>query len=338
MTNEIKPLHSLFSEGRAFDFYLRGDLLVSSNKNFQAQGLAKNFSQVQRRPKILIAPCDKLSQLVFEFSADEYPDIIENHDECICVEGADKKGKKVITTFWLKTIAYYKDQLSPLDAFDREVLFHAINFYAQGYTHITISMLFDAMTGGEERRHVYKNQFDAFKRSLDKLGFTRIEVDLAELLKKMPKYKADYTGPIRVVGTILPLKYVEAEINGQKTLIIRLLDESPLATVAKIKKQYLTYDTAPLAVAGQKNTPQVIVVKNYLLRRIELMKQRKMTSTILLGTLYKDCGLTGASDSSKRNARKAIKETLDSFKADGVIKNYEFKKQRGAYESINIVY
>lgn len=299
--------------------------------------------QVQQRVKKIIAPCDKLSQIVFECSAEEYADIIDNHRRCGCVEGY-KKGNKVSTKYWLELVEDYKDKL-PLDAFHREVLFHAMSLYEQGFEYFTISMAFDSLTGGEEKRHVYKEQYAEIKAAINKLGFTRIEIDLTDLLKAFPKYAANSKRKrkdnpddrARIVGCLLPMKYVETEINGQKALIVKVLDESPLMTYAKLKNQILTYDATPLAISGQHNTPQVITIKNYLLRRIELIKQRNLNSSILFETLYKNCGLADAAKNIKQNARREIADILNSFKANGVIQNFEFERQGTAYRSIKIM-
>ena len=292
--------------------------------------------QVQRRVKKMTAPCDKLSQILFEFSADEYAEILENRDKCGCVEIV-KKGKKIITPYWLELVEDYADKLPP-DAFTREILFHAMNFYEQGFNVFTFSMTLDSLTGGEEKRHLYKEQYAAIKRAIDKLGFTRIEIALAPLFKVFPKYAANFKDNCdraRIIGCLLPMKYLETEINGQKTFAVKLLDESPLMTYAKLKKQLLTYDTTPLAIAGQNNTPTVITIKNYLLRRIKLI-EHGLNPIILFETIYKNCGLVDADKWKKQDARKEIEITLNSFKADGVIKNFEFEKQGRAYRNIKI--
>ena len=294
--------------------------------------------QVQRRIKKFTAPCDKLSQIIFEFYADEYADILDNHEQCGCVESV-KKGKKVITPYWLEIVGDYKDKLPP-DAFTREILFHAMNFFEQGFNFFTFSMALDSLTGGEEKRNICKEQYAAIKAAIDKLGFTRIEIDIMPLINAYPKYAANYKGNrdrdrARIIGCLLPMKYLETEVNGQKILVVKLLDESPLMTYAKIKKQVLTYDITPLAIAAQNNTPQVITIKNYLLRRIKLIN-RGLSSTILFETLFRNCGLADATSKQKWDARKEIETTLNSFKADGVIKNFEFEKQGGGYRSIKI--
>lgn len=295
--------------------------------------------QVQRRVKKITAPCDKLCNQIFNYPADEYAEIIEYGDRCDCVEVVKKKGRKeIITPYWLELVEGFEDKLPP-DKFTREVLFHAMNFFEQGIRIITPSMILDSMTGGEEKRNVYKEQYAAIKAALDKLGFTRIKINLAPLFAACPKYAANFKGDrsrAELVGILLPMRYLETEINGHKTLAIELLSESPLMTVAKLKKQLLKYDLTPLAISGQHNTAQVITVKNWLLRRIELIKQRKQNPSILFKTLYEECGLTDATKRQKQETRKVIDDILNSFKADGVIHNFEFEKQGIAYRNIKI--
>ena len=294
-----------------------------------------NKIQVQRRAK-KIEPDDKLSNHVFNIPAKKFANILDNHKRCGCVEG-HKNGVKVVTNYWLELIEGYVD-LSPFTPFHREVLFAAISAYEQGVRVITFRTTLHSLTGGNQTR-VRNDQFEAFKAAFDRLGSVRIKIDLAPLFKAYPKYAANFKGNrdrAELVGILLPLTYLETEINGQKNLTVKLLDESPLMTVAKLKKQLLTYDTAPLAISGQNNTPQVITVKNFLLRRIELIKQRGLNSSILFDTLYKECGLADADNGKKRDTRKVIADILNSFKADGVIKNFEFERRGNAYRSIKI--
>ena len=293
----------------------------------------KEKFQVQRRVRKLTVPCDKLSQILFAFSAGEYADILENHDRCGCVEIV-KKGKKVSTPYWLRLVEGYVD-LSPLNAFHREILFSAISAYEQGFRIITLRTTLHVLTGGNQTR-IRSEQYSAIREAFDKLAFTRIEIDLAPLLKACPNYRKNYNGESKLIGTLLPCRFLEGEINGQKTLAIELLGESPLMTVAKLKSQVLTYDAEPLNIAGQHNTPTVITIKNYLLRRIKTMR-RGLNSSILFETLYKNCGLADATKWQKQDARKEIEITLNSFKADGVIKNFEFEKRDGVYHSIKIL-
>ena len=287
--------------------------------------------QIQQRMRKRIVPCDKLSSHMFNYPPTEYAEILEHRDQCDCHE--DEEGK-IITPYWLELVEGYVD-LSPLNAFDREVLFFAISAYEQGFRVITFKTALHNLSGGNQR-YIRKEQYAAIKQAFDKLAFTRIEIDLAPLFKAYPKYQRNYSGELKLIGTLLPCQFLEGEINGQKTLAIELLAESPLMRVAKTKKQILTYDASSLTIAGQNNTPHVITIKNYLLRRIKLI-DRGLNSSILFKTLYENCGLANASDSVKQNTRKEIIDILNSFKAEGVIQNFDFERQGRAYRSIKIM-
>ncbi|MBQ6781302.1 MAG: hypothetical protein IJP62_08725 [Treponema sp.] len=297
------------------------------------------LSQVQERVKELKLPIDKLSNCcLWNYDSDEYADIIQHRADCYVKEGI-VKGKQVVTPYFLELIKPYVD-LSPLTPFHREILFHAINLQANGYNLITFSMTLDSMTGGVENRNLKRNaaRFEAIKSAIEKLAHTAITVDLKPLLTNYPQYMRRHTlDKFKLHGPLLPCRFVDAQINGQKILAVELNGESPLMYVAKVKNQLLRYSTEPLAIAGQKNTPQVMTIKNYLLRRIELMKQRNLSRTILFESLYRECGLTGESKTIKQNARKEIEDTLTAFKAGGVIKDFEFERKVVAYRAIKIL-
>lgn len=295
--------------------------------------------QVQARVRRIVAPCDKLSQIVFDLSKDEYSNLIGDGEAHFVREGA-KRGKVIATPYWLKHLKGYENKLPP-DPFTREVFIAASSAFEQGFNVVTISMTLDTLTGGEEKRNVAKEQYEAIKAAFQTLVDNWITVDMQPLITAYPKYQRNYRcDSFTISGSLLPCKFIEAEINGQKILAVKILDESPLMTVAKTKRQLLTYDNAPLAIAGQNNTSQVIVVKNYLLRRINLMHSAKrkagLSQKILFETLYRQCGLADADNSIKRNARKEIDEILSSFRADGLIKDFEYEREGNTYRAIII--
>lgn len=288
--------------------------------------------QIQRRLTKMIAPCDKLSSHPFDYPADEYATIINDHEECGCIEGVDKKNNEVCTPYWLSLVDDYLDT-KPLTPFHREVLFGSISAYEQGYRVLAYSITLNTLTGGKNEFHI--KQFEALKTAFEKLMYTGIKVDLAPLLNAYPNYRKRHVGKAILQGLLLPAKIIDAEINGQRTLAIELLGESPLMTIAKLKKQLITYDLAPLAVPNQRQTPTVITLDNYLLRRIHLIK-RGVNPSIMLETIYKNCGLENATRKQKFDARKVINETLNHFKSEGVIENFTWVKENGSYRSITI--
>ena len=274
--------------------------------------------QVQRRLRKAVVPCDKLSNHMFN-SADEY-------EEYECVEGHDRKGKEVTTPYRLELAGVDKT----LTAFERELLYVAISAWEQGYQFLSFKMILNALTGDVKDKDLSK-RLEAIKASVKRL-MTVITIDLAPLLKAFPKYRKRHVGSAELTAQILPCKMLDVEINGRRTFAVELLGESPLMTVAKLKQQLITYDLEPLAVPNQNNTEQVIVIKNYLLRRIKLIK-RGLNST----TIYRECGLADADKWQKQNARKEILVTLNHFKAVGVIKDFKAERQGNAFRAIKII-
>ena len=300
----------------------------------------KKSAQIQRRMNKLVVPCDKLSSLPFTLSAEEYHDAI-NGAEMGCLEKrATKTRPAVITPYWLEQAAECTD-LKPLEPFHREVLFACISAYEQGYNYVSFSMALDALSGSEEKRHIYDEQLAAIKAAVKKLRNVSITVDLAPLFKAMPKYRKNHVGKATLTGYLLPCNVLEVELNGQKTIAVELIAESPLMTVAKAKNHILSYNVKPLQIPNQNNTPRVITIKNWLLRRIKRSKVSRakggLNNTVKFDSFYKECGLFEASDSTKRNARKIFFDTLDAIKAEGVIKGYDIKREGNKYESITIL-
>lgn len=291
--------------------------------------------QVQSRLTKAIVPKDKLSNHPFSYPPDEYKAIVLNYEQCGCIEGEDSKGKKIETPYWLSLVSGYVD-LKPLTPFHRELLFTAISAYEQGYRVLTFNMTTRALTG-DPRAIQGKKFYEAIKMGFDKLLFTRIKIDLSPLLEAFPKYGKRYTGTTELVSPLLPGRYFETQINGQKTLAIELLGSSPIMTVANLKRQVISYDTAILNIPNQNNTETVVVIKNYLLRRISLMPPKgRLNKSILFETLLRECGLADADRFKKRDVRKTIGEVLEHFKAENVIRDFEFELSNGTYRAIKI--
>lgn len=294
--------------------------------------------QIQTRMKKLIVPLDKLSNDLFKLPAEFYAKIL-NGEPMRIKERFKDNGRGVFTEYWLKLAEGFLDK-SPLEPFHREVLFAFLSAYEQGYDTVTFKMTLNALTGTNKSR-MYKNQFEALNEAVKKLQSIRITIDATMLFEAEPKYKARYgRGSAKLTGYLLPCEIVEAEVNGrEKTHAVKLLGESPLMRLAKAKAQLVSYDNAPLAISGQNNTPLVIVIKNWLLRRIHTTKserrKRGLNPSILFSTLYVECGIKDKPLERKRG-REIIFETLDAFKAEGVIEDYSVEREGNNYRSIRL--
>lgn len=282
--------------------------------------------QIQRRLTKMSVPCDKLTNAIFHYAPEDFKEIILDHVECGCIEGEDHKGKTVVTPYWLGLAEDYVD-LSPLTPFHKEVLFAAISAYEQGYRVLSYTIILNSLTG-TVKSHIWKKQYEAIKEAVHKLMKTIIKVDLEPLLTAFPNYKKRYKGKSLLQSPLLPSRTLECKLNGQETFAIELCEESPLMTVAKLKHQIITYENSSLDIENQKNTENVIVLKNYLLRRIKLMKspQRKkgLNNHIDITTIYQYLGIPLDNRWQKQDVKKIIKETLNHFKETEIIKDFKF--------------
>lgn len=294
--------------------------------------------QIQTRMKKLIVPIDKLSNDLFKLPAEFYARIL-NGESMKIKERFKDNGKEVFTEYWLKLAGGFLDK-SPLEPFHREVLFAFLSAYEQDYDTVTFKMTFNTLTG-TDKSHMCKNQFEALNEAVKKLQSIRITIDATTLFEAEPKYKARYgKGSAKLTGYLLPCEIVEAEINGrEKTLAVKLLGESPLMRLAKAKAQIVSYDNAPLAIFKQFNTPLVMTIKNWLLRRIHTTKserrKRGLNPSILFSTLYAECGIKDKPLEKKRS-RERIFEILDAFKIKGVIAGYSVEREGNNYRSIRL--
>ena len=290
-------------------------------------------------PRRVTAPCDKLSKKFFNLTENQYLVVL--------AKGAtyreDKKGE-VKVEYRLELLEGYEDKLPP-DARHREVLFACIELYEAGFKVVTPAQIVRHMTGSEQ-----VNVWPELKPIIDKLMKTLVTINLEPLKKLNPRRKDSYSKRfkepkykkyLKITGTLLPAQYLESKVNGQETITIEMLTESPLMKVAEFKRQTVTYDKAPLKIPGKRDTLRQTVIKNCLLRRINLTapsRQKPMNRSIRFETLLTECGLADATKRQKQEARNAVIALLEHFKAEGVMRDFEIVKSGQVYRSITIMF
>jgi len=290
-----------------------------------------------------IVPCDKLSNQMWTYTSDQFKFLLEHPDFwCKCREELkDKKGnllkgtdgKPLATPFQLSNDADYGN-VSQLEPVHREILFAVISLYEQGCRRLKLTEAVEVMTGGVRTRTLFDEYRDLFK----KLACTWITVKLTPLFNACPKYSKNYKGKWTLRAPLLPCQFIEGEDKTSRTLVIELTAESPLMRVAKAKNQIMAYDTAPLAIPNQNHTTRVVVIKNWLLRRVELAKQGRWSSTIRVDSFYEECGLADGSKRQKQQARNLADKVLSHLKEQNVIRDFEWRKDGRAYDAIVLTF
>lgn len=308
----------------------------------------KNFEmatpdKIQIYPaKKLVLAIDKLKKIIY--------DATDTTTERGIIE--DKKSKTV-TPLDIKFSAEFSGE--NLTSFDELVFDICVSEQDAGNEFTTLAIIHRAM-GGSKTNFTAKEK-DKILWSIRKLATTWIKFDCTNTFKKF-----GYNGgaEFKYNGYLLPAEYVSKKIGGHTDdAIIHFLRRTPLLDVAKLKGQFVTCDAALLNIPNIKNTELVLTIKSYLLRRVLQIvgsydnhkkhfrgkskdgkniyrKSRELEKTILLDTLFAQCGLSDAPKNRKAEYRKTIEKIMSHFKAEKIISDWCFEKEGGKFRAVKI--
>ena len=280
-------------------------------------------------------PLTKLDQLLFNLNKNERMyNATGKKDVKVNVSKGNSQKKRIETLLYIDfnnakengIIISYEDRITP---YDREVYNAVATLVAAGNGRITPSMIFQLLSGNslEERNKMSPETREKIIRSVEKMSLTRIIVDASAEVKSGMIAQAIFT------NYLIPAKMEEFKINGQ---VVRdgivLLDKLPLFDYANKKKQVASIDVklldTPLA-----NTPENIVLKGYLLRRIVSISNAKnnMSDTIRYDTLYSHLKIQAPNRNALKIKYKQIRDKtkrfLEFWKMEGFIKDYREEKE-----------
>ena len=287
-------------------------------------------------PASYITPIDKVSNKAFEG--------VLNSSEPIGVEVVKKaKSRKPIYTLVSIDIAELEgvkiNGRRELTAFDREVHDAIITLYVEGgNTYITVNMIYQMMTG-KRGAHCSSKQAQAISDAITKLMFSHAVIDASQEAQLRGLDKARYD------SNLLNAKRLTVSANGQTTEAIKILDTPILYDYAERRNQIGRFDVKLLDSPVNK-TEENIVLDGYLRRRILSMKgSSKLSPTIKYDTVYKQLEITAGSESSLRNkkmkVRNTVKKLLDFYKKEGFIKGYvenAHKSEKNKIDSVTVRY
>ena len=227
-----------------------------------------------------------------------------------------------------------------LTRFDNDVANVCISEWEAGNRYVTYSTIYRTLTGrvGESDANPSKVQLAAIKHSLKKLMNVQIKIyfhDAAVYLGYNDGKK------INITGKIIPARFVDCTINGQKTTVIELTAESPLLTLARLKNnQIISYDVELLNIPKQKNTPLNIALKHYAIRRVMETKAhpKQMTPSITFEDILAKCRISDADNKKKHRVRESLKAVFEHLLACGEIDSFQVNKKKGVFYSISFTF
>ena len=287
------------------------------------------------RPNTAIINNSKLAKALKTIESDT----AERGASKICVGCIDTK-KEVNVIVSLK----YDDVTltgRPLTAFDKVVYNAICSLYEAGNEYFNLAMIYRAMNGQTESEYVTKEALKPIEESIELAKQRIITYDATEQAKL-------WNGDIKAAsyeGYFLPVEKITVQFKNSSTpeSCYHFLKAPPLFSYSKGIKQIISYDIKLLDTTKSvgRYTPELAVMKEYLIQRISDMKSKKNSVTntnIKYSSLFAECDIEEdqITQTEKNRKRDRIKKILEHLKQNGFIKDYsEYKKGR-TFEGITI--
>jgi hypothetical protein len=221
-------------------------------------------------------------------------------------------------------------------AYDRAIHNAVCSLYAAGNEIVTPRMVYRAVNGMSDNEKVSPQSMEAVINSLDKSRFMRLKVDFTNEAKARG-WSVDKT---EIDSYLLPAESVIVEAGGHKTLAYKILKIPELYKYSQLTKQIISI---PLGLLDTKeatrNTEEIISIKEYLIRRIEIMKHDKdMSNKILYDTIFEEASIVIKRYTERDRYRKYIKDILSLWETrDSYIKNFKEYTVGKSYKGIEIM-
>ena len=284
---------------------------ITTKKNIEPIG---NYN----KPNSLLMPNTKLSNFLFDMS--------RNLTQLTALIVNNEKEPEITVRTQLSFVPLDMENVKVpkyITAYDRAVHDAICSIYAAGNNIMTTSQIYEAMTGKTTRK---KKTLEKVDESVLRLMMSLVFIDYTDQAKARD---LDYEKAI-VKENIIYCKGITVTFpNGESSTGWKLLQPPTLYQYAKHIGQIVTIDKSVLSATNVNNADDVVVLKHYLLRRIEAMKNTKNhmdSKKILFSTMFSYCNISGNRE-KLRTKREIVISLLKDWQKIGYIK--EFKEYRG---------
>lgn len=274
----------------------------------------------------------------------------------ITLEESRRDAKKLVETTCILTYEGDNVHLSgrqPFTEYDRNVYNAVSSLYVYGdQSHVvTPAMVYRAMTGLTDSEKPTAGQLAAVTRSLDKMRFIRARIDCTEELKmRRITLNSKQINGGEIDTYLLTADAIKVQAGRQTVRAYRIIKTPILYEYAAAVKQVLTLPASVLDVkelnpggsigARLPNTESRILIKGYLIRRIEGMKGKNGLSNPVISLydyqrdgethqgLYSIAGKPDADRKEMQRIREDAEKMLAYWTATGYIKAFEAQTER----------
>ncbi|MBQ7198568.1 MAG: hypothetical protein IJS29_04830 [Selenomonadaceae bacterium] len=327
--------------------------IESASKEKIARNAEKilNTLKVQVIPSFeCVEPNDAFIKLLFNLNDDDFKSFVDGQRRGKITEKKSHKHKgrkgeitSITSSYSIQNAKDYENDM-PLDEFDRAVLGVVISEYLAGNKYTTVNIIFRALIGkvGQAGIMIRKNQRDAIIKALKNLrgrivDFSGLNQSLAEM-----KY-TDKDGNKLTLreSNLISAEIVDAEINGQEVQdVIFFKENSPLFDIADAKSQVIRYPHELLNVPYMNNTPLIITMKKYIIRRIcEIKLHKQLYPTITFNDVFKKCRVENTTNREIiRRRREYIVKFFEHLKKQEFINDFEVLKRGNSFHGVKFSY
>lgn len=281
----------------------------------------------------------------------------------ITLEESRRGAKKLVETTCILTYEGDNVHLSgrqPFTEYDRNVYNAVSSLYVYGdQSHVvTPAMVYRAMTGLTNSEKPTAGQLAAVTRSLDKMRFIRARIDCTEELKmRRITLNSKQINGGEIDTYLLTADAIKVQAGGQTVRAYRIIKTPILYEYAAAVKQVLTLpasvldvkEISEMTVDGAKkltigarlpNTESRILIKGYLIRRIEGMKGKNGLNNPVIALydyqrdgethqgLYSIAGNPDPTRTEANRIRDDAEKMLAYWAATGYIKSFEAQTER----------
>ncbi len=225
----------------------------------------------------------------------------------------------------------------PFTAYDRAVHNGVCTVYEAGNKAFTPEMVYRAMNGLSDTERISTQAIGAVTKSIEKSRLTKLTIDFTQEAKA----RGLNTKKTSIDDMLLSAQKITVAIPGGKEPkeAYQFNTKPILYKYSQEVKQVLTIPIKLLRTRETQNTTaELIVLREYLLRRIEGMRgTNQLTSNkILYGSIYKGLDLQEPAKQKTAKIRAHSKNLLKYWKKEKYIKDYMEYKDRRKIKGIEI--
>lgn len=281
------------------------------------------------RPDKYIIPNNKLSNSLTDVKTPF------NNSEFMLEVNKKKNIKNPVTINYEDDNIQITNKEKRFTPYDRVVHNAICSLFEAGNSNFTPIQVYRAMNGLPNSYRPSPQAIGAVTKSIDKMTNIKTTIDFTDEAKKH-NYEVDKT---EVEENILLASKIFVKAGGHETTGYKLYKKPLLYEYAQISKQVLTVPIELINTSQVINsTPENIVIREFLIRRIERMKHNNDGNKILLKAIYDEIGHEEPSRKKAMKVRDTASLLLDKFKKDKYIKKHIFYKKGRTIAGIEIIY